>query len=34
LNAPHEAKELAKQALKWIGDRKTRRKEELEKMVK
>jgi tetratricopeptide (TPR) repeat protein len=34
LNAPQEAKELAKHALKWIGDRKTRRKEELEKMVK
>jgi tetratricopeptide (TPR) repeat protein len=33
LNAPEEAKELAKQALEWIGNRKTRRKEELEKMI-
>lgn len=33
LNAPEEAQELAKQALKWIGDRKTRRKQELERMI-
>ena len=33
LDAPEEAQELAKQALKWIGNRKTRRKEELEKMI-
>ena len=33
LNAPKEAKGLANQALKWIGDRKTRRKEELEKII-
>jgi hypothetical protein len=33
LNAPEEAKELAKKALEWIGDRKTRRKEELEKII-
>jgi tetratricopeptide (TPR) repeat protein len=33
LNALEEAKELAKQALKWIGDRNTRRKEELEKIL-
>ncbi len=33
LNAPKEAKELAKKALEWIGDRKTRRKEELEKII-
>jgi len=31
--ATDQAKELAKQALKWIGDRKTRRKEDLEKML-
>jgi tetratricopeptide (TPR) repeat protein len=30
MNAPEEAKELAKQALEWIGNRKTRRKKELE----
>ncbi len=33
LNAPEEAKELAKMALDWIGGRKTRRKEELERMI-
>lgn len=34
LNSTKQAKSLAKQALNWIGNRKTRRKEELEKMVK
>jgi tetratricopeptide (TPR) repeat protein len=32
LNSPVEAKVLSKQALNWIGDRKTRRKEELERI--
>ena len=32
LNAPEEAQELAKKALEWIGSRKTRRKEELERI--
>ncbi|MBM3186756.1 MAG: tetratricopeptide repeat protein, partial [Bacteroidetes bacterium] len=34
LNSTKQAKSLAKQALNWIGNRKTRRKEELEKMLK
>ena len=33
LNSVEEAKVLAKQALEWIGDRKTRRKEDLEKII-
>ncbi len=33
LNTPEEAIELAKHALDWIGDRKTRRKEEFERMI-
>ena len=33
INSSEEAKVLAKQALEWIGDRKTRRKEELEKII-
>lgn len=33
LNSPNEAKRVVNQALDWIGARKTRRKEDLEKII-
>ncbi len=33
LNAPDEAKKIAKHALEWIGDRRTRRKEDFEMII-